>query len=602
MSENSKIPIILAGFDDTDEEAKKWKTRLDKECCEFEVDWRDEDTGQEDLIDTLNRLLLNRDYPAIVLLSDTDVQSVVKSEIYRWIGRDGYLYLIAPDATILREHRIERSYSFDADARAILKDAATYTKTSLLKGFSSRCRSTRKRILLYSQPPAEGKARSPVLILGPSRSGKQVVAEALVKNARIGAGRLQTVGCGEIASELLQDALFGHWKGAFTGADQDAPGYLEICSKGAVVLNDFDSAKEPTRLQETLLQFLDDNPPLLRRLGFPRKKQLACSECWKSQENRDCAECLQLEWSRRVYTWILFTSNRLPRDMIDAGTLRGDFLNRLTRTISLTGFNERRNDIPQIASLFVRKMGVPSLDLDALRWLRDRKFRSGEHEGKDYSWPGNAGELAALLDQASLLRNSNPGMTWSDAFESASASGESEFHWLGQQVDPRLAERQSQRYILHDKITTVTPVKSVWELKDLLHATLQSGAEGANVWQTYGQHEEMLKALIRSAIRSEHKVTIDEFFEALVDRPTSSKGTRNPLDRHILTCLAFLVLHPEHEASIEDLEKYLPVTEQQTRNSANFLAEKIAYVEKREVDTPIVYALDCRVLDVSDKG
>ena len=203
-----------------------------------------------------------------------------------------------------------------------------------------------------------------VLITGESGTGKELVARALHENSPARTGWFVAVNCGAIPSELLESELFGHVRGAFTGAVRDREGRFELAGGGALFLDEVGDL--PLPLQVKLLRVLQERT--FERVG----------------ENR----------TRRTDARIIAATNRDLKREVAEGRFREDLLYRLRVVpIVLPPLRARREDIEPLAHHLLARVTARHgrslrLSSDALRLLLD------------YAWPGNARELENALEYA----------------------------------------------------------------------------------------------------------------------------------------------------------------------------------------------------------
>ncbi|PWV61178.1 sigma-54 interaction domain-containing protein [Plasticicumulans acidivorans] len=208
----------------------------------------------------------------------------------------------------------------------------------------------------------------PVLLLGETGSGKEVIARAIHDHSPRAAADFVRVNCGAIPPELIDSALFGHERGAFTGATTSRRGWFEQADGGTLFLDEI--GELPLAAQVRLLRILQDGQ--LQRVGGEATVQLDV----------------------RV---VAATHRDLPA-MAQNGRFREDLWYRLsTFPIVLPPLRERREDLPALAAHCVRRaahrFGVavpPILPADLARLAA-------------YDWPGNVREFAAVIDRAILL-------------------------------------------------------------------------------------------------------------------------------------------------------------------------------------------------------
>jgi DNA-binding NtrC family response regulator len=205
-----------------------------------------------------------------------------------------------------------------------------------------------------------------VLIRGPSGAGKELVARALHFNSSRRDKPLVTVNCATLQESLLESELFGHEKGAFTGADKAKAGLFEVAEGGTLFIDEV--AEMSGSLQAKLLRVLENGH--YRRVGGT------------TEHTADVR--------------IVAATNKPLEDEQKAGRFREDLYYRLNViTINLPPLRERREDIPPLIEhiLKTRQVGkVPfTVSPDALAILAS------------YDWPGNIRELANVLERAQIL-------------------------------------------------------------------------------------------------------------------------------------------------------------------------------------------------------
>ena len=214
---------------------------------------------------------------------------------------------------------------------------------------------------------------TPVLLTGESGSGKERLARLIHDRSRRARGPFIPVNCGALPENLLESELFGHVKGAFTGADRDHKGLFEAAAGGTLLLDEV--GEIPLSVQVKLLRVLQDRQ--IRRVG--------------STESRPCN------------VRILAATNRDLEEMVKERTFRKDLYYRLkVVNIEAPPLRARREDILPLAHGFVRRgcsayhCGPCSLSARAL----DRLL--------DYAWPGNVRELEHAMERAVVLAEGKP--------------------------------------------------------------------------------------------------------------------------------------------------------------------------------------------------
>jgi DNA-binding NtrC family response regulator len=214
--------------------------------------------------------------------------------------------------------------------------------------------------------------RSTVLIQGESGTGKELVAKAIhTSSGRVDASFV-AINCGNIPSELLESELFGHVRGAYTGATSSKKGLFEAADGGTLFLDEV--AAIPMEIQAKLLRVIQERE--FRRLG--------------GLENI------------RVDVRIIAATNMDLQTAVRQGTFRDDLYYRLNViVIKMPPLRERTEDIPLLSEHFIKKYGEEnqkesfSLEPPAMKILMD------------YDWPGNVRELENVIERAVVLSPGN---------------------------------------------------------------------------------------------------------------------------------------------------------------------------------------------------
>ncbi len=292
--------------------------------------------------------------PVIVLTAHAEHDLALRA-----VERGAWDFLAKPVEPELLQFAVERAIRVAQLRREVteLRAGASGAEDLGLVGRTpvmARLRETIRRI---------GPTSLPVVVLGPTGTGKELVAGALHRTSARGNRPFVAVHCGALSGELLESELFGHLKGAFTGAHRDRPGLVETAHRGTLFLDEV--GEMPPPMQVKLLRFLADGTylPVGGREG------------------------------RRSDVRIVAATHRDLEAMVASGTFREDLYFRLKgfvlRTPSLA---ERREDVPLLAATFLRRAGTDArLSADGLAWLGTR------------DWPGNVRELRAVVETAAAL-------------------------------------------------------------------------------------------------------------------------------------------------------------------------------------------------------
>ncbi len=216
----------------------------------------------------------------------------------------------------------------------------------------------------------EKVARSPatVLIRGETGTGKELVAEALHQLSERAAGPLIKVNCGALPENLAESELFGHERGAFTGAERSKPGRFELADGGSLFLDEIGELPPP--MQVKLLRVLQDG--IVDRVGATESKQ--------------------------VDTRLIAATHRDLDEEVRAGRFREDLMYRLkVIELEIPPLRDRLEDVPRLLDYF--------LDKHSKRLGRPRPEASPEAATAlmTREWPGNVRELENAVERAILL-------------------------------------------------------------------------------------------------------------------------------------------------------------------------------------------------------
>jgi DNA-binding NtrC family response regulator len=212
---------------------------------------------------------------------------------------------------------------------------------------------------------------TPVLIEGETGTGKELVARALHRLSHRSAKPFVVLNCAAIPESLLEAELFGHARGAFTGATQSRMGRIESANGGTLLLDEI--GEMPLGMQAKMLRFLESGE--LQKVG----------------ENETV----------RVDVRLVAATHQPLEQRSAEGTFRLDLYHRLAVfPIELPALRERMEDVEELAEHFLEQMGSNSprkrLTADAVAWLEDQV------------WPGNVRELMHVLERGAILAGERP--------------------------------------------------------------------------------------------------------------------------------------------------------------------------------------------------
>jgi len=209
--------------------------------------------------------------------------------------------------------------------------------------------------------------RVTVLIEGETGTGKELIARAIHNNSPYRGHPFQPINCSAIVGTLLESELFGHEKGAFTGASSQKKGKFELAGEGTIFLDEI--GEIPFELQSKLLRFLQEKE--FERLGGEKK----------------------IKSNARI----IAATNKDLWKLVQAGSFREDLYYRLSvANIKVPPLRERKSDIPLLVEYILRKInhdlgkGVRKIEEKALKKIME------------YDWPGNVREMENLLTHVAI--------------------------------------------------------------------------------------------------------------------------------------------------------------------------------------------------------
>ena len=302
---------------------------------------------------------------------------------------DAACHLIGRTRTDWGEERADELHFYEANRLQESLDVSLQRVTTTLKAAERKLRE-RRRALVHVAPDVDeplgivarsaamrsvvdlarrvAKVDSTIVITGESGSGKERIAQLVHGDSTRATGPFIAVNCGAIAESLLESELFGHARGAFTGASQDRPGLFEAANSGTLLLDEIGEISPG--MQVKLLRALQERE--IRRVG----------------ENR----------SRRIDVRVLAATNRDLAQGVADGSFRPDLYYRLKVVeLHVPPLRERRDDILPLARVLLTEAAVRmKRDVAGLApAVADQLLR--------YDWPGNVRELENTMERAVAL-------------------------------------------------------------------------------------------------------------------------------------------------------------------------------------------------------
>ena len=296
------------------------------------------------------------DAEVVIMTAHGSVETAVQA-----VHRGAFDYISKPfavDAMLEILRRIEEKRMLTDNATVGPELANDLPQKTEIIGTSPRM------VEIYKKLAKVSRIEAPVLVLGESGSGKELVARAVHANSLRASAPFVVINCGALPETLLESELFGHERGAFTGANAARKGLLESAGGGTVFLDE---------ISETSLGF---QVKLLRVIQEHEIRRLGSNETIK------------------VDIRLIAATNRDLREMLRLNQFREDLFHRLNVfTIALPPLRDRIQDIPLLASHFLKSFNEDQgksarLAADAVEAM------------KRYPWPGNVRELRNVVERA----------------------------------------------------------------------------------------------------------------------------------------------------------------------------------------------------------
>jgi len=317
--------------------------------------------GGADLLHALKEQL--SDITFILLTAQGTVDSAVEA-----IKEGAYDYLSKPvdpqRLQILLQKAVERQDTL-REVRALRRQLREQGSFGRIIGNSPGIR-TVYRVIEQSAPTSAS-----VLISGDSGTGKELIAQTIHELSPRAGFPFVAINCAAIPETLLESEIFGHEKGAFTGATDRRTGVFELAHRGTLFLDEIAEMMPATQVK--LLRVLQER--VFRRLGG--RQEIS------------------------VDVRVIAATNVNPQDAVNSGKLREDLFYRLNVfAIDLPPLRERREDIPLLVQMFLTEFnrsnakGIRGVDQEAM-YILER-----------YPWPGNIRELRNVIERATILAES----------------------------------------------------------------------------------------------------------------------------------------------------------------------------------------------------
>jgi len=293
--------------------------------------------------------------PVIIITAYATLSSAV--EAIRLGARDYLIKPFHPEKVILSLRRILELEELKEENRWLKEELSRRDKFEEMVGKSSSMQT------VYNLIEKIAPSGVPVLIVGESGTGKELVARAIHKRSARKEGKFVPVNCGAIPETLIESELFGHEKGAFTGATEKKKGLLEISHAGTLFLDEVGDL--PLSVQMKLLRFLQEKE-FVRVGGTTPIK---------------------------VDTRIISATNKNLEEEIEKGNFRKDLYYRIQAVVlPLPPLRERKGDIPILVEHFLNKYRDEGVN------KREKRFSAEAMELLTaYSWPGNVRELENVV-------------------------------------------------------------------------------------------------------------------------------------------------------------------------------------------------------------
>lgn len=367
------------------EEAYKLMKQYD-----FKVLITDEKMPSENGIHFINRI--KDEFPEIIYMvltayDETNItrDAINSGMIYRFVLKPWNMHRLKKDimnaieSYDLKQHNKRLLKDLQARNEALqlaqqqLKSENMYLKSEIkqVKNFDNIISEDPEFLNILNQISMIADSDAPVLITGETGTGKELIARAVHNLSPRRNHPLISINCAAIPETLIESELFGHEKGAFTGATQQKKGRFELAQNGTLFLDEI--GEFPINLQPKLLRALQENS--IERLGAQKTVQLNVR--------------------------IVCATNRELKDEINNGNFRSDLYYRINvLNVKLPPLRERRRDIPLLCHHFIDKYNRKyKKKITRISYTQMKMLQA-------YQWPGNIRELENIIERSVIISDS----------------------------------------------------------------------------------------------------------------------------------------------------------------------------------------------------
>jgi DNA-binding NtrC family response regulator len=306
------------------------------------------------------------EYPETIVIIITAYGSIESAVKAMQLGASDYLLKpFKPDYLSLVMEKIAQQLRLSSEYNYLKRRLDKITRFDNIIGQSPPMRK------IFELIPEVAKSDSSILLTGETGTGKELVAKAIHAKSRRSHLPFIPINCGAIPDSLMESELFGHQKGAFTGATHPRKGFLEVVSGGTLFLDEIGEVS--SKMQIDLLRTLEEK--IITRIG----------------------NCYPVPVDFRL---ISATRRNLEQEIV-AGNFREDFFYRINViTIQVPPLRERKEDIPLLIRHFLEKYSQETTK------RVDHITRDTIERLTAYEWPGNVRELQNAIERAVVLSRS----------------------------------------------------------------------------------------------------------------------------------------------------------------------------------------------------